>query len=704
MLTFHDLLDDMASSQAKPKAELLVLLIDRLRPNSSRDRDDIHRRMQRLIDTLDAMPSRAVVLRDYVLGLLASYHQVSLYADSGILGKEPFFVALKQRIAWRFLPPLSQPTYLHDLFLRAFHRPHDWRWIAHIDPQDWQALFARLGSADGKPELLAEARSRVLSALMITSYRITGIGLEPEFMKAYPAINEFKSPFLVQNREVIEYVEAFKYRIRHNDDDPISALPQVDEKQALVMLDQCRDIMQRVKRNTRKQGVSLGLTNLLIRLEQNLGRIELLFNVLNPDATRARNALAQMLATFTRAQAERGSVRALVSINTELMALQVTENASRRGEQFVSTDRKGFAQMYRSAAGAGLIIASMATLKTLTTRLVLAPFSKAFLFSINYSFGFMLIHILHFTVATKQPAMTAAALAATVQQNSGNRQAQLAELAGLMIHILRTQFIAIIGNISIAMPTGLLLAWLWQHHMQQPLLSPERAVSVLHDIHPFASLALFHAAIAGVWLFAAGLIAGYYDNLAVYHQIGARLREHTRLQRLLGERRLQRVSTYIENNLGALAGNFWFGIMLGSTGTLGYILGLPIDIRHIAFASANLAQGLFCLGVPFNPSIAAISFLGVVMIGMTNLMVSFGLTLFVALRARRVRYTQWLPLIRTLVAHFFTHPLDFFWPPKQGVILSGHLTHPHNGQARSATIPPKRKLTASDLDKRNSSS
>ncbi|MCB5976870.1 site-specific recombinase [Acinetobacter baumannii] len=31
----------------------------------------------------------------------------------------------------------------------------------------------------------------------------------------------------------------------------------------------------------------------------------------------------------------------------------------------------------------------------------------------NYSLGFILIHVLHFTVATKQPAMTAAALAAT---------------------------------------------------------------------------------------------------------------------------------------------------------------------------------------------------------------------------------------------------------------------------------------------------
>ena len=35
----------------------------------------------------------------------------------------------------------------------------------------------------------------------------------------------------------------------------LQALP--DEKQAQVMLDQCRDILQRVKRGTRKNGVSI---------------------------------------------------------------------------------------------------------------------------------------------------------------------------------------------------------------------------------------------------------------------------------------------------------------------------------------------------------------------------------------------------------------------------------------------------------------
>jgi site-specific recombinase len=674
MLTFNDLLDDMASSMEQPRAELVQLLIDRLRPSSSRDIEDIHYRLRRLIDTLSSSPTRAQVLHDYVFALIANFHQVSLYSDSGILGNEGFFSAMRQRLGWRVLPPVRQSNQLRDLFEVAFHKKSDPRWIANINEQDWNDLFQILGRVKGRQDLRYEARSRVLSAMMIISYRITAIGLEPELIRAYPAINEFKSPFLVQNREIIEYIDIYKRRARllldpDTDADARDNAPQPDEKPAQVMLDQCRDIMNRVKRSTRKQGVSISLTNLLIRLDQSLTRIDLLLDLLNDDAERSRKSLAQMLRLVTQSQVEQSSVRALVAINTELLARQVTENASRVGEHYVSTDRKGYWQMYRSAAGAGLIIAIMAALKVLAGRLVLAPFSRAFLYSMNYGLGFMFIHIIHCTVATKQPAMTAASLAATVQQSSGSRQAQLAELAELTVDIMRTQFIAILGNISIAMPSAVLIAWLWQRYLDQPILTQYKALEMLHEINPFTSLALFYAAIAGVWLFVAGLIAGYYDNLAVYHQIGPRLRQHPTLQRWLGKARLDKTSVYIENNLGALAGNFWFGIFLGSTGTVGYILGLPLDIRHIAFSSANFAQAVFSLNTLPDISLVLMSFLGVLMIGMTNLMVSFGLALFVALRARRVQYAQWRPLMHLLMTHFITRPSDFFWPAKPAEVV-----------------------------------
>jgi len=287
--------------------------------------------------------------------------------------------------------------------------------------------------------------------------------------------------------------------------------------------------------------------------------------------------------------------------------------------------------------------------------------------------GFMLIHVLHFTVATKQPAMTAAALASTVQQRKGSKTAQIAELAALIVNIIRTQFVAILGNVSIAIPVAALLTFMWDAALHEPLMNHAKAAKTLHDLNPFTSLAIPHAAIAGVCLFLSGLLAGYFDNMAVYRKVGPRLKAHARLANLMGQERLNKFSEYMERNLGALGGNFIFGIMLGSMGTIGFILGMPLDIRHIAFASANFIQGLININGP-DIGLVVVSFLGVLLIGLTNLFVSFSLTIIVALRARRVRFEQWKPLAKLVMTHFLTRPSDFFWPPKQDVDIDKNHT------------------------------
>ena len=385
------------------------------------------------------------------------------------------------------------------------------------------------------------------------------------------------------------------------------------------MLEQCHDVVAKIRRSTKRIGVSVSLTYMLALLEQCLERIEILLNMVLDDDDLRYQSIGLFIADITEAIYSERSVRALLTTNSELLALQVTENASKTGEHYVSTDKQGFLAMYKSAAGAGIIIAFMASLKVLMARVTMAPLMQAFSYSMNYSLGFMLIHVLHFTVATKQPAMTAAALASTVQQRKGSKTAQIAELAALIVNIIRTQFVAILGNISIAIPVAALIALMWEFALHEPLMTHAKAAKTLYDLNPFTSLAIPHAAVAGVCLFLSGLLAGYFDNMAVYRKVGPRLRAHVRLSQLMGQERLHRFADYIERNLGALAGNFIFGVMLGSMGTIGFILGLPLDIRHIAFASANFIQGLININGP-DIGLIIISFLGVLLIGLTNLL------------------------------------------------------------------------------------
>jgi site-specific recombinase len=235
--------------------------------------------------------------------------------------------------------------------------------------------------------------------------------------------------------------------------------------------------------------------------------------------------------------------------------------------------------------------------------------------------------------------------------------------------VFRTQIVSVLGNVVVAFPTALVIAFAWQKLTGHHLVSPEKAQHLLHDIDPIHTPALFYAAIAGVWLFVAGLISGYYDNKALYTRMGQRVRQLRWLGSLIGDKRRDRLSRYVENNLGGLMGNFYFGILLGTTGTVGYLLGLPLDIRHVTFSTANVATALVGLDYRMSWEMAANATLGVALIGAVNLLVSFSLALWVALRARKIQFKRSLLLLRALGRRFMSAPLDFFIGPRDVEVI-----------------------------------
>jgi site-specific recombinase len=320
--------------------------------------------------------------------------------------------------------------------------------------------------------------------------------------------------------------------------------------------------------------------------------------------------------------------------------------------------------MYRAAAGAGLVIGTMALFKILLVGLDLPLLWEAVALSLNYGLGFVLIHVLGLTIATKQPAMTAATLAAALDGTQG-REARLEALTRLAAEVNRSQWVSIAGNVTVGFLTALAISMTLGAFLDWQPVSAGKAAHLLHDLHPWHSLALLHAGIAGVYLFLSGLISGYYDNQALYHRIPERLVRVRWLRRLLGEQRLARVAGYVGDNTGALMGNFLFGCMLGCTPVAGELLGLPLDIRHVAFASANLAYGLQGQGFAVDAWTIAASALGVLLIGLVNLAVSFSLAMRVALRSRGILPEQTRGLTMRVLRRFVASPGEFFWVPRR---------------------------------------
>ena len=305
----------------------------------------------------------------------------------------------------------------------------------------------------------------------------------------------------------------------------------------------------------------------------------------------------------------------------------------------------------------------MGLLKVLFSLCGLAPVNRIIAYGLNYGLGFVVIHMLHYTVATKQPAMTANAIAASLADGRG-RKRDIEELAGLIVRTARSQFAAIAGNVLLVVPTSILIVLAVKGVTGVSPISAEKAAHMLEDVHLWKSGSVIYAAIAGVCLFLSGLVAGYFDNLCAYNRIPVRLTHAKWLNRLLTPSGVSSVAGYVERNLGALAGNFFFGLMLAGVWGAGFLFGLPLDIRHITFSAANTAFAVAQQGFSTPPGVWIPAVAGVALIGFINLAVSFSLALFVALRSRGV--TLDLPrLLRVLSRRFLAGPAAFFMPPKE---------------------------------------
>jgi site-specific recombinase len=149
----------------------------------------------------------------------------------------------------------------------------------------------------------------------------------------------------------------------------------------------------------------------------------------------------------------------------------------------------------------------------------------------------------------------------------------------------------------------------------------------------------------------------------VFHHLPRRVARMPLLLRIVGSRRAAAVGAYVEYNFGALAGNFLFGCMLGGVTLLGTLTGAPLDIRHVAFASANLGIAGATLWAQLDGYALALGVLGIALIAVVNLAVSFTLSLMLALRARRLKVTGIGALWGMLAQRALSRPLDLVRPP-----------------------------------------
>jgi site-specific recombinase len=669
--------------------EFLKKLADSIRPANAHDVETAARRIRAMAERLRADAPFRSRARMALASLFASHHAGLLYSSLGLLPISGFFSETWRRIGHTLLPDLKYPDErLDDALMAVFERHSDAVWVCGVDSADWCALLSALDFSEGiPPEALASpipptGLPELLEGLALISHRITVLGFEPELLHVDPALGHADSPFMAQNREARIFSDSCL--TAWNEDDTVSE----DEKQLLVMFDQCERALDRLHRRAAQSGTSLRLTYKLKCLRDLIkrgGQLALIAGALQADRTgsSACPAIVELLKKLVYSACHRNDLAAFWRETLELTARRITEYAGKAGEHYITASRAEYIQLARAALGAGGFIALVAFIKLWLGRLGLAPLNETLAYGLNYGIGFAVIYMLGFTVATKQPAMTANALAASIGEAAGKGKVRnLDNLIALVARTTRSQIVAILGNVAMAVPMAVAVNSAFMFFCGHPAISRQEAAYLLAAHHPFLSGSLFYAAVAGVCLFLSGLVAGYVDNFSTFNRIPERLKALGWARRVFGERRLAAFAGYIEANLGAVSSNFLFGVMLGACWGIGMLLGLPFDIRHIAFSSAYMGYALSAYGFapPLGAFLWAVS--GVLLIGLINLGVSFSLALVVAMRARNVTFLQGRQLVRGIFSRMLRHPREFFLaPPKE---RQSPPKPPHSGDSGGA--------------------
>lgn len=603
--------------------DLLVRLWFHLRPHANQPTAAAHAKLDALVVLLASHPAYATALRDHLVALFAAKKSIRLLTEAGLLPYCSFAAELKRRIGYKLLPPEHDPSHLRD-WLDTLITPRDREWICESDPAVWQHLCELLQL---QPLFQRDPPGVLTNAISSLAHRIAAGGLDPELLRIDPVLEEYDSPFLALHHEVDIWLRG-----------QVSDTRQID-----VLLEQCEAALERVSRRKNEVGTSVDLTLQSNRLVQQMRRMRTLIGLIDhpaspqPATESAPNAryapLVKLFIELVETSAERYRVSSLIRDTVGRLARQISLFASQTGEHYVAEGRSALNKMFWAAGGAGVVISAMALLKIRLVALHLVPLQEAMLVSLNYALGFVLIYVLHLTIATKQPAMTASLFAHTLLEVRSH-QAQQKLIVEFADKVWRSQAAAIFGNMLFAFATAVLIA-LALAATGHTSIDTDKAAILLAEIDPFGSAALFYAAVAGIGLFLSGIVSGYYDNKTIYQRIPERLLRLSVPPRLLGTRIWQRIVDYLREHLGGVMGNLFFGFYLGLTSAFGHLSGLPLDIRHIAFSAANLGYAWQALDWQLPLQVVLVSVAGVMLIGMVNLMVSFSLAFYLALRATR---------------------------------------------------------------------
>ncbi|MDO8776559.1 MAG: site-specific recombinase [Burkholderiaceae bacterium] len=634
-------------------------------------------RLHLLLDVVQARPDLQTRLRQWWHQLLHMVDTASLLANFGFSQRSAFVSELAERMRLKLLPATPETTDAAVLFSLVLHSEFDQLWLAELD----DATLTRIADLLQTPDIGDSAQTHssywqntVLDALTFCVGHIRASGFSPELRNRMSPAALLDRPFHQLDADLNTLRTAFLASLEKSDNTQADA--QIDTKtktetltaaaaQFRERLDACRLAAGTVYTHLDEHGISVSLVFCLREMRARVLRIRELLDCLLSE--RPNIYTAKLLSHLVKIGIHRRSVRDLITSNSTLLAAKMADRSAETGENYITRNRSEYWDMLRKAGGGGSIVALTILAKYLLLAVGFSAFWGGVFGGVNYALSFIAIQLLHWTLATKQPAMTAPAMAVKLKDLSADNA--IDAFVDEVTHVVRSQVAAVVGNLALVFPCVLLISYGMQLLFGRPLIDHAEAQHALASLTLLGPTALFAAA-TGVVLFVSSIFAGWAENWFVLYRLDSAMRYNPRFTAVLGTARAARWARFMRKNISGFAASVSLGMMLGLIPAIASFLGFGLELRHVTLSTGQIAAACAAYGwdivqLPELRTALLWAVAGILVIGPLNVGVSYYCAFRLALKAHNVSTGERASIRSAIWARVFSAPLSFLWPPKQ---------------------------------------
>lgn len=600
-------------------------------------------RLKFLFLWLSRNPEVEFKVKDLLSRTLLETSSLPLFAYMGMNQEKGFAGELLDRLSKRILPRVPDSQDLGEILAWIFNQEDDAYWILTLSPEVVDAIWAFL-THDKREQIETKLKKAMVEALPVLALHAGSLGLSRDLLEMRLEEQIGYSPFMKLSQNIL--CGEVTWGVFKED------------------LNECRYRLQKILAEMEVTGVSVAMIHRVEMIGAILDRLEALYEVLHlQETTLRREKIVHLVANLAQQRLDANKVSTLIDSKVHLMARKIVERAGASGDHYITTNSKEYVGMLKAAAGGGAVTAGTTIIKFIVTSLPTPLFFYGLFSWINYAGSFLFMQAFHMALASKQPSMTASALANKLIHLK-NREG-LFEFVQEVMRITRSQFAATVGNLGMVVPVAFALDYIFYQVVGMHVLSTSHAIHEIESLHPWTSGTLLFATWTGVILWLSSICAGWLENWVVLKRLPEALAKNRRLKKIFGARRMQKIAGGVLKNSAGFGGNVSIGFFLAYTPVFAKFFGLALEVRHVTLSTGALTFALCAIrpgDVEFGAAMMAV--VGIFCIGLLNFGVSFFLALFVAIKARDIKPVWVLALFQAVRAQFFLRPLDFFFPPK----------------------------------------